>query len=350
MPYSNLPDSAFWSRCRSAPDFLMKDLFTPKFALEPGMRIASAGSCFAQNIARYIKASALAFVDVEPKPRLMPDEIAGQHGYGLFSARYGNIYTARQLRQLLDDISSETFRDCAVWTKGDRFYDALRPNVEPTGFDNKLELVAHRLDHLRRVRQLFDGLDVFVFTLGLTETWVHRETGTVFPIAPGVIAGVYDPDIHRFHNTRFAETRDDLVAAIAAMRGMAPNLKILLSVSPVPLTATASNHHVLRATTYSKSVLRAVAEDVAADDPAVDYFPAYEIVTGSPYKSSFYNDNLRSVTSLGVDAVMSTFFAAYPSLPSLDDPRLHQDRPVPSPVEDVEDAICEEAMLDAFAK
>ena len=36
-----------------------------------------------------------------------------------------------------------------------------------------------------------------------------------------------------------------------------PKLRILLTVSPVPLTATAGDDHVLLATTYSKSVLRA---------------------------------------------------------------------------------------------
>ena len=61
------------------------------------------------------------------------------------------------------------------------------------------------------------------------------------------------------------------------------------------------------ATTYSKSVLRAVAGDAAADDEATDYFPSYEIITGAPTRSAFFEPNMRSVAQAGVDLVLSAF-------------------------------------------
>ena len=33
---------------------------------------------------------------------VLPATIAARYGYGVFSARYGNIYTTRQLRQLAE--------------------------------------------------------------------------------------------------------------------------------------------------------------------------------------------------------------------------------------------------------
>ena len=72
MPYSDLPPHAFWKLCRDAGDFRVGEIYEPKFALEPGMKLATAGSCFAQNIGRYIRASDLELVDVEPAPRAMP--------------------------------------------------------------------------------------------------------------------------------------------------------------------------------------------------------------------------------------------------------------------------------------
>ena len=42
------------------------------------------------------------FLDVEPAPSGVLPGAAAQWGYGLFSARYGNVYTARQLVQLLE--------------------------------------------------------------------------------------------------------------------------------------------------------------------------------------------------------------------------------------------------------
>lgn len=348
MPYSDLPPDAFWKLCRQDSAFLLGDLYKPKFQLSPGDRVATAGSCFAQNIGRYVRASELELVDAEPAPAAMSQDTAQRFGYGMFSARYGNIYTARQLRQLLEDCLSETLRDCALWQNDGRWYDGLRPNTEPHGYDSADEMRAHRLDHLRRVRGIFDQTDVFIFTLGLTETWQDSESGTVFPVAPGVVAGHHDPARHGFLNLGLADTLEDLSAALTLMRDLAPKLRILLTVSPVPLTATASGQHVLRATTYSKSVLRAVAEEVSALDPLIDYFPSYEIITGAPYGSRFYAPNLRSVTPEGVAAVMSAFFGAHPALAPVERP-LDAQQPLRADEDNADDVICEEAMLEAMA-
>jgi hypothetical protein len=348
MPYTNLPPHAFWKTCRKTADFGLDALYTPKVRLVPGMRLATAGSCFAQNIAHHVRASTLDLVDAEPAPPLMPDAVARRFGYGLFSARYGNIYTARQLRQLLEDARDLTPHDAACWRRGTRWIDALRPNIEPDGFDSRETLCALRLDHLRRVRGLFRQLDVFVFTLGLTECWADRASGRVFPTAPGVLGGTFDPRRHVFVNQSFAEVHEDLTEAIALMRQWAPGLQILLTVSPVPLTATAGGQHVLHATTYSKSVLRAVAEEVAALDPGIDYVPAFEIITGAPFRARFYDDNLRTVTAEGVQTVMSVFFGAHPELGGVPRPALSPRPPDTSSPEDSAE-ICEEALLEAFA-
>ncbi|WP_167646113.1 GSCFA domain-containing protein [Mameliella alba] len=347
MPYSALPPQAFWKPCRTAGDFHLDALYTPKVALRPGMRIATAGSCFAQNIATYVRASTLELVEAEPAPAPMPPEVARRYGYGLFSARYGNIYTARQLRQLLEDAEDAQLHEEALWRRGDVWVDGLRPNVEPDGFTSEEELCAFRRDHLRRVRAMFDTTDVFVFTLGLTECWADRDSGLVYPSVPGVLGGRFDPERHVFVNQGFAEVHEDLTEAIARMRRWNPRIKVLLTVSPVPLTATASGAHVLAATTYSKSVLRAVAGDLAALDAGIDYVPSYEIITGTPFGARFYNDNLRTVTSEGVATVMSVFFGAHPELGGV--PRPDLALPSATSRQDRQDEICEEALLEAFA-
>ncbi|SMX35807.1 GSCFA domain-containing protein [Maliponia aquimaris] len=350
MPYSDLPPQAFWRSCRETADFRLDALYAPRVRLTPGMRLATAGSCFAQNIATHVRASSLHLVEAEPAPALMPPEVARRYGYGLFSARYGNVYTARQLRQLLEDAEDAALHEEAFWTRPDgRWIDALRPNVEPEGFASLEEACAFRRDHLRRVRAMFDAMDVFVFTLGLTECWADRATGRVFPVAPGVLGGSYDPARHVFVNQGIAEVHEDLTEAIARMRRWAPGLKVLLTVSPVPLTATASGQHVLTATTLSKSVLRAVAGDLAARDPDIDYVPSYEIITGTPFRSRFYNDNLRTVTAEGVQTVMSVFFGAHPALGGVPRPDNLHALPAARLDEDGGD-ICEEALLDAYAE
>lgn len=352
MPYSDLPPRAFWRLCRNDPGFLTSDIFHPKFQLPPGTRVATAGSCFAQNIGKFVRASELELIESEPTPPGMSVETAAAFGYGLFSGRYGNVYTARQLRQLLEDAWGETIHDGAIWTRDGRFFDGLRPAVEPGGLDSEGEVRAHRLDHLRRVREIFETADVFIFTLGLTEAWRDRKTGVVFPTAPGVVAGKFDPDRHEFVNFGMADTLEDLAAALAFLHNPRPELKVILTVSPVPLTATASGEHVLTATTYSKAVLRAVAGEMAANDARIDYFPSYEIITGAPFGSRYYRENLRNVTAEGVEAAMSVFFAVQDGLSDVANMSVGvTPMPVSAPEEEGENAeICEEAMLEAFAR
>lgn len=65
-----------------------------------------------------------------------------------------------------------------------------------------------------------------------------------------------DAPIHQFLNLSVDDVRSDLTEVLALLRTIRPGLKVILTVSPVPLKATASSDHVLTATSYSKSVLR----------------------------------------------------------------------------------------------
>ncbi|WP_163025749.1 GSCFA domain-containing protein [Chachezhania antarctica] len=347
MPYANLPPKAFWKSCRETADFRMADLHDPAFPLPAGTKVATAGSCFAQNVRPWLEASELQVMDVEPAPPGMTPDVARRFGYGLFSARYGNIYTARQLRLMIEDCMDDRTDANAVWDRDGRRYDALRPGVEPEGLASVEEVLFHRRAHLRQVRRLFRRSQVIVFTLGLTEAWVDATSGHAYPSPPGIIAGRFDPARHQFVNFGFSDVKADLKAAIDLMRVDNPDLKVILTVSPVPLTATASGGHVLSATTYSKSVLRAVAGEIAAEDTGVDYFPAYEIIAGTPFGADRYKSNLRDVTASAVAEVMKVFFAAY----GLTLPEMSGAAPAILPGQDEDDAIaiCEDALLDAFA-
>jgi hypothetical protein len=83
---------------------------------------------------------------------------------------------------------------------------------------------------------------------------------------------------------------------------------VILTVSPVPLVATATDQHVLVATTYSKSVLRVAADKAERNFKNVIYFPAYEIVTGPHASSRYFEADRRNVTTEAVDHVMRVFF------------------------------------------
>jgi hypothetical protein len=307
-PYSDLPDSAFWRRAVAAPGIDTEPLARPFPAITRADRIATAGSCFAQHVARHLAASGFHYLVTETAHPIVPAEAARAAQYGLFTARYGNIYTTLQLVQLFDRAYGRFEPAEDVWAAPDGgVVDPFRPTVQPGGFASEAEMRADRIQHLARVREAFETLDVMVFTLGLTEAWVSRIDGAAFPLCPGVAGGQFDPDRHAFRNLRVADVRAQLDGFVGRLRQVNPAARVILTVSPVPLVATASGEHVLAATTYSKSVLRAAAQEAADDLADVFYFPSYEIVTGPQARGRFYADDLREVTDEGVAQVMRIF-------------------------------------------
>ena len=62
----------------------------------------------------------------------------------MYSARYGNIYTVRQLLQLAQEVAGEWNPENYIWEKDGKFYDALRPAVEPEGLNSPEEVIEHR--------------------------------------------------------------------------------------------------------------------------------------------------------------------------------------------------------------
>ncbi len=312
-PYMHAPDTAFWRRSVAevpAADIDPVSGWVP--TINRRTRIATVGSCFAQNISRYLKAQNFNFLDVEPRPPLISTEVATSFNYGQFSARYGNVYTSRQLVQLLERSlfhGENPERDNEVWRISDtRWVDPFRPKIHPEGFDSPAALRQDRRRHLAAVSAMLQRLDVLVITLGLTEAWINRNTGAAYPLAPGVAGGRFDPNAHEFVNLTVDDVRDDVARSIELLRSVNPDAEVVLTVSPVPLIATASDDHVLAATTYSKSVLRVAAGQISNEVEGVSYFPSYEIITGAFNRGRYFGGDLRSATDEGVDHAMRLFF------------------------------------------
>lgn len=346
-PYRDGESRRFWAPAVAQRHFLdIEELWQPRFEIRPADRIATFGSCFAQHIGRALSARGYGWIDTEPAPSTFGPEGAARFNYGIFTARTANIYTTSLLLQWTNWALGIARRPDEVWRDGGRYIDPFRPLIEPGGFATEAELRASADCVNSAFRDAIETSDVFVFTLGLTESWWNREHGYEYPMCPGTAAGEFDPEVHLFRNQGYVEILDSLISAIQAMRAVNPSLRVLLTVSPVPLTATATEDHVLVATIRSKSILRAVAGQVAADLDDVDYFPSYEIINSPVYRGTFFEPNLRSVNPRGVAHVMDTFFACQHTVPAA--PPGAEPAPDVSEVARTADAVCEEELLEAF--
>jgi hypothetical protein len=309
-PYEGQPDYQRWRRAVAGVEpFNFDPVISTRFKIDQSQRVATAGSCFAQHISNRLSRIGFNYFVPEAGKHLDADARKAQN-YGVFSARFGNLYTTRQLLQLFQEAFGER-QVSEVWEKGGRFVDPLRPQITAAGYATADEVRADRKTHLAAVRRMFEDCDIFVFTLGLTEAWQSREDGTVYPVAPGVSGGSFDPARHEFVNFGVMQVMSDLNEFLQRLKAINPAVKMILTVSPVPLIATYEPRHVLVSTTYSKSVLRVAAEEAIKKFDWIDYFPSFEIITGNYNKSAYYEDDFREVNSIGVDHAMRCFLKNY---------------------------------------
>jgi len=306
-PYALRPAHAYWKTAvADRPGEGFVSLWRPRHPLTRDTTFSTAGSCFAQRISHWLQQSGYRWLDSEPAPAGSDAQTLTDQGYGVFSFRTGNIYSPALLHQWVRwAVGAEAMSQEAWWNDG-RCFDPFRPTIPAQGFDSALAMLAARRQTLAAMRKTLAATDVFVFTLGLTEAWTG-EGGCVYPMCPGTLRGCFDAGQHRFVNLGFDEVVSHLEATFALLRGLRPGMRMLLTVSPVPLTATARDDHVLVATHESKAVLRAAAAELVRRHADTDYFPSYELIAGIQSRGAWFEPNLRSVTRAGVDFVMAHF-------------------------------------------
>ena len=320
---------------------LYENIWHPKFEITQHSSIVTAGSCFAQHVGKWLTRNGYQWVQSE------------QTSGASFSFATGNIYTPALLRQWVERARNLRPNEGATAIKEGRYFDLLRPNFCVEGFKTEQALISSRQAAAQEILNYLTAADVFIFTLGLTEAWVGNDD-TVYPMCPGTIAGEYDPAQHHFKNYTVDETITEMQTTFELIRAVNKDIKFLLTVSPVPLTATATDAHVLSASTYSKSILRAAAGALSNASAEVDYFPSFELISSHPQKGAFFEDNLREVKSDGVAFVMRHFQTALEINKGNEGVVENQDT-LSGPAQDqspdddsTDDTICEEVFLEGW--
>lgn len=254
--------------------------FRPKFRFEPGCRVFTIGSCFARNIEEHLTG-----YDVPTRRFSAPKHEWPHRPNGLL-----NEYNAGTIAQRIDRALRGTAAPPETLVRhADGLVDLLLPSARGTRPVTP-ERALERREEIDAIYQELALADIVIVTLGLIEAWFDSLTGSYLNRMPPTDAIRADPD-------RFSLRVMDVDEAYPLLDGAFRMLtdrgkKILLTVSPVPLTATFSEECAIVANSFSKAVLRVCAHRLASNRPEVDYFPSYEMVMSSGL-AKFSNDNVH---------------------------------------------------------
>ena len=169
-----------------------------------------------------------------------------------------------------------------------------------------------------RLRQAITATDVFVLTIGVAPCFFHHETGAfMFSTMASNTASDRIAEVSVMRTTTVQENADNIDAIIAAVRRIAGRqTKVVLTVSPVPLSGTTEFGSAVIADCISKSTLRLACQEVlGARRPGVFYWPSFEIVRWlGPHFGSAHPDvygasdgNTRHVSPWLVDIIVDLF-------------------------------------------
>lgn len=272
-------------------DFLDLDI-RPKFQIPRASRFFTAGSCFARNVERALHQKGESVLSWRPGLGIGNEWF---HRYNTFSIinDFENALSGQYDERLLTQVKPSKFVDYSAYGSATTA-EELRRNRQAV------------IDVHANVRES----DVLVLTLGLVEAWFDVVTGKYLNIAP-VEAVLRGPERYQLHITDYGENLNALLRFRDYIRSEVPgDLKIIVTVSPVPFNSTFSKQDVVVANTYSKATLRAVAQAFSDRFDDVDYFPSYELVTLSRPEAAWLPD-YRHVKPAFVDKIMATFLDSY---------------------------------------
>lgn len=238
---------------------------------EPGLvtkttPVATIGSCFAHEIRHWLIENGYNFLQTEPGLPGMPNFDCG-------SANYGPVYNTACMRQIFEAAYGLFDPIEKFWRLGDKLADPYRRGI---GWPDEASMRAELDRHRAAVRRVAEESRVLIATAGLGEVWRSREDCATFFMVPP--AETFDPARHECVMTSVAENVENLERLYALLRQKNPELRLVMTVSPVPMMATPTPQSGVIVDCVSKATLRIAVDSFCRNHPEVVYFPAYEYV------------------------------------------------------------------------
>ena len=244
----------------------------PRFKFDKQISIFTIGSCFARNIEEYLQriGMRLPTMSFSAPPSEMP---GAERATGLLN-KYTPPAILSELRFALDPSYELELDDHFIDTGDGSVIDLHLPSYTAVSLERARE---RRLEFKALFEKAAD-CELVIITLGLIECWKDLKHDVFIAQQPPPRVYTKNRDRFVFHRLDFATSFQMVDQAVQLILATRPDKKILMTTSPVPLGRTFTDADVITANMYSKSVLRAVAEEIMIKYSDVDYFPSYETV------------------------------------------------------------------------
>lgn len=272
---SGSPDDAF-NRIHVG----LADVRSPKgFKVSKKSKFFCVGSCFAREVEDAIedlgfealtKTNAIAMIESDLDLFSRAPGVMGRPHAFL------NRYNSGSMRDLMKSVVSGTADESLFYENGSNLYHdyALSRFLSPLPFEKAVERRSKVMEMYYRSAL---EADVFVFTLGLCESFYDQDGQRFLNVTP-------DPRTAAGHsiNFRFLNYIDNLnlISELSeTVMKIRPEATFVYTVSPVPLDSTFTGSDIIVANTRAKSTLVAAAQDSCDEMANSYYFPSYEMVT-----------------------------------------------------------------------
>lgn len=272
-------------------DSIIQDFQSKPFVTKNTKTIVM-GSCFAQHINRWLKTN----------------------GYGCLEHVWGVIYTPKSISQIIQYSFERNSWDPAepFWIMEGKYYfpylkadDHKGPKY--LGEDESSALQAIE-DHFKQSAELLKEAELVIWNIGITELWRNKEDQLSFYALP--FPQLFNQDRHEFYNLNYDDVLNILDYSITTLKEFNPQVKIIFSIEPVPLSFSFQQHMgPYVATQYAKSVTTAAAMALVETHEDVFYLPAYEIIRNDHKK--YYGPDGRHINEDGLDAIMKAYEKLY---------------------------------------
>ncbi|MGM9864445.1 MAG: GSCFA domain-containing protein [Lepagella sp.] len=249
----------------------------PDFALDYSAPLLLLGSCFADNIGR----------------RLL------ERGWKALVNPCGVLYNplsiARAIEMALDEAYTPQLLTHPVSGLAYCFDFSTKFSHQDSA-----QARAGMLDALSHLRQGLVMAQTLCVTFGTSWVFERADTGCVVANCHKLPAATF-----RRRCCSIAEMTTLWKGLLARLRTLNPQLRIILTVSPVRHLADG-----FEGNARSKARLLLLCEALA-EEPGVSYFPAYEILTDDLRDYRFYADDLTHPSDMAADYIFARFADTY---------------------------------------